>query len=95
MSACNLPSATGLRHTYDTQAQCSNPLLPHEIIATATHVILFLATKQNAGRLSRLGNTAAMAWAHLDGTPWDVEHVLCLHKDIIPEAGLLVALHLG
>ena len=32
---------------------------------------------------------------HLDCTPGNVEQILSLHKDIIPEASLLMALHLG
>ena len=36
-----------------------------------------------------------MALAHLDGSPWYIKHVLRLYEYIIPEASLLVALHLG
>ena len=32
--------------------------------------------------------------AYLNGSPGDVEHVLCLYKHIIPKACFLVALHL-
>ena len=31
---------------------------------------------------------------YLDCASWDVEQVLSLHKDIVPKASLLVALHL-
>ena len=43
----------------------------------------------------KAGNAVDVVCAYLDGPPWDVEHVLCLHKHVIPKACFLVALHLG